>query len=120
MGVRLGRGAGERAESDSDDRHATTMSFGVSFAPAGTPFDYTRVFDEADSASLRAKRDGRGRVLAGPLLVMHGTGAGRLLASAGCLSSVVGSAAPQTIAGSADTGPAAIRNTVPAGAVCAV
>lgn len=39
-----------------------SMSFGVSGSAEGEAFDYARVFEEADAALLRAKRDGRDRV----------------------------------------------------------
>jgi diguanylate cyclase (GGDEF)-like protein len=41
-----------------------TMSFGVSASSRGEPFDYERIFAEADLALYEAKRNGRDRVCA--------------------------------------------------------
>jgi PleD family two-component response regulator len=41
---------------------AVTMSFGVGASRDGQPFDYGEVFNMADDALYRAKRNGRDRV----------------------------------------------------------
>jgi diguanylate cyclase (GGDEF)-like protein len=48
--------------ADLQAGHAVTMSFGVAASKAGEPFDYERVFAEADAALYDAKQGGRDRV----------------------------------------------------------